>query len=285
MRLVRLGAILAALLLGGCFSSGPELQTARVMDNFKAQTKDRIVVDRNYEVGQRYRVQPGQVMIRNKLYTMAAEGAGGYRAPVNITAIGDGQRLDIAEGTQFRVSDRILVQGKLANLIPLGAAPPNMPDLQAIFANDNGTLVPATLRAGKVVAFTAFEVQPKGAQLLPITQESVKTSAGYVNYDLIYNGNETRPLLGCTPQRIPGQNAPAKTPAKDDCGSAPHLDLTLIQYDAVNPEAVGKATRDYYPVRNNILEVPGLRIHIHEVTSTSVVYEVTKDDNAYKKKP
>lgn len=284
MRNVRHGAILAALLLGGCFGSAQELQTQRVMDNFKAQNKDRIVVDRNYEVGQRYRVQVGQVMIRNKLYTLSQESAGGYRAPVAITMIGDGERLDIAEGTQFRVSDRILVQGKLANLIPLGAAPPNMPDLQAIFANDNGTLVPATLRGGRVAPFAVFEVQPKNAQLVPVTQESVKTSAGYINYDLIYNGNETRQPVGCTPQRLPGQAAP-KAPAKDECAATLHLDLTLIQYETLNPEAVAKASRDFYPVRNTFLEVPGLRIRIHEATGASVVYEVTKDDNAYKKKP
>ena len=55
--------------------------------------------------------------------------------------------------------------------------------------------------------------------------------------------------------------------------------------NALNPEAVAKASRDFYPVRNTFLEVPGLRIRIHEATGASVVYEVTKDDNAYKKKP
>ena len=79
MRPWRPAAILATVLLGGCFG-GPDIKTTRVMDNFKQETKDRVVVDRNYEVGQRYRVTPGQVMIRNKLYTMAAEGAGGFRA-------------------------------------------------------------------------------------------------------------------------------------------------------------------------------------------------------------
>lgn len=263
-------------MLSGCFG-GPDIQTTRVMDNFKQETKDRVVVDRNYQVGQRYRVLPGQVMIRNKLYTMTAEGAGAYRAGFAIAMIGDGVRLDIAEGTAFRVSDRILVNGKLANMIPLGAPPPSAPDIQAIFANDNGTLVPAVLRAGKVAPFKAFEVQPKTAQLLPVTQESVKTSAGYVNYDLVYNGNAKGPPPGCTrpPTWKPG--------APDPCADILQLDLTLMQYDVANPEAVARATRNYYPVRANLLEVPGLKVTIHEASATSVVYEVTKDDNAYKK--
>lgn len=269
MRPWRPAAILATVLLGGCFG-GPDIKTTRVMDNFKQETKDRVVVDRNYEVGQRYRVTPGQVMIRNKLYTMAAEGAGGFRAGFAIAMIGDGLRLDIAEGTAFRVSDRILVNGKLANMIPLASPPASAPDIQAIFANDNGTLVPAVLRGGKVAPFKVFEVQPKTAQLLPVTQESVKTSAGYVNYDLIYNANAKGPVAGCTPVPKP-------------CPDVLQLDLTLMQYDAANPEAVARATRNYYPVRNNLLEVPGLRITIHEATAASVVYEVVKDDNAYKK--
>lgn len=276
MRYGRRAAILATVLLSGCFG-GPGIQTARVMDNFKDQTKDRIVADRNYQVGQRYRVTPGQVMIRNKLYTVTSEGAGGFRAPFNFAIVGDGTRLDIAEGTAFRVSDRIMVGGKLASLIPLGAPPANAPDIQGIFANDNGTLLPAVLRAGKVAPFVQFEVQPKNAQLLPIVQESVKTSAGYVNYDLIYNANAKGPPQGCT---RPAGWAP---PAADPCAEILHLDLTLMQYDSANPEAVARATRNYYPVRANQLEVPGLKIAIHEATATSVVYEVTKDDNAYKK--
>ena len=286
MRYGRCAAVLATVLLSGCFG-GPDIKTDRVMDNFKETTKDRVVVDRNYQVGQRYRVLPGQVMIRNKLYTMTAEGAGGYRAPYNFAMIGDGVRLDVAEGTAFRVSDRILVSGKLANLIALGAPPANAPDIQAIFVNDNGTLVPAVLRAGKVAPFAQFEVQPKNAQLLPIVQESVKTSAGYVNYDLVYNGAESRPLQGCVPPRAPGQAPPPANapPPPTNCGDAVHLDLTLMQYDTANPDAVARATRNYYPVRNNQLEVPGLKVAIHEVTTASVVYEVTKDDNAYKKAP
>jgi hypothetical protein len=248
------------------------------------------VVDRNYEVGQRYRVTPGQVMIRNKLYTMAAEGTGAYRAPFNLVATGDGARIEIPEGAQFRVSDRVLVGGRLANLIALPAAPAGAPDIQAIFANDNGVLVPASLRGGKVVPFTLFEVVPKTGQLLPIVQESVKTSAGYVNYDVIYHGNETRKLEGCAAPRVPGQKAPANAPTAAtapaaDCGSAPHLDLSLLQYDRVNPDVVASGARRFYPVRNNLLELPGLRVTIHEATATHVIYEVTKDDNAYKKKP
>lgn len=276
MRSGRRAIILATVLLSGCFG-GPDIQTSRVMDNFKKETKDRVVVDRNYQVGQRYRVLPGQVMIRNKLYTMTAEGAGGYRAGYNLAMVGDGVRLDIAEGTAFRVSDRILVNGKLANMIPLGVPPPTAPDIQAIFANDNGTLVPAVLRAGKVTSFTQFEVQPKTAQLLPVVQESVKTSAGYINYDLVYNGNAKGPPPGCT-------RPPTWTPgAPDPCADIVQLDLTLMQYDVANPEAVARATRTYYPVRANVLAVPGLKVTIHEASATSVVYEVTKDDNAYKK--
>lgn len=256
-------------MLSGCFG-GPDIKTTRVMDNFKEETKDRVVVDRNYQVGQRYRVLPGQVMIRNKLYTMTAEGAGAYRAGYNLAMVGDGVRLDIAEGTAFRVSDRILVNGKLANMIPLGAPPANAPDIQAIFANDNGTLVPAVLRAGKVAPFKVFEVQPKTAQLLPVTQESVKTSAGYVNYDLVYNSNAKGPAPGCVP-------------APNPCPDILQLDLTLMQYDPASPDTVARATRNYYPVRNNLLEVPGLKVTIHEASAASVVYEVTKDDNAYKK--
>lgn len=287
MRSGRRAVILATVLLSGCFG-GPDIKTTRVMDNFKQETKDRVVVDRNYEVGQRYRVLPGQVMIRNKLYTMAAESAGGFRAPFNFAMIGDGIRLDIAEGTAFRVSDRILVSGRLASMIPLGAPPANAPDIQAIFANDNGTLVPAVLRAGKVAPFAVFEVQPKNAQLLPVTQESVKTSAGYVNYDLVYNGNAKGPPPGCTPAAatpaapVPTAQAP-KGSAPVPCTDILQLDLTLMQYDAVNPDAVARATRTYYAVRNNLLEVPGLKVTIHEATAASVVYEVTKDDNAYKK--
>lgn len=289
----RVGATLAAMtttvLLGGCWGSGPELKTTRVMDNFKQETRDRLVVDRNYEVGQRYRVLPGQVMIRNKLYTLAAEGTGGFRAPFNLVATGDGVRIEIPEGTQFRVSDRLLVNGRLASLIALPAPPPGAPDIQAIFASDSGMLVPASLRGGKVVSFTVFDVAPKNGQLLPIVQESVKTSAGYVNYDVVYNANAVRPLEGCTPPRAPGTpppppTAPSQAPAAN-CGSALHLDLSLLQYDRANPEAVSTATRRFYPVRNNMLELPGLRVQVHEATATHVVYEVVKDDNAYKKKP
>ncbi|MCC6470517.1 MAG: hypothetical protein IT563_19525, partial [Alphaproteobacteria bacterium] len=265
------------------------IKTDQVMDNFKKDTRDRVVVDRNYEVGQRYRVLPGQVMIRNKLYVMTAEGTGAFRAPVNMVAIGDGARIEIPEGAQFRVSDRVLVSGRLASLIALPAPPPGAPDIQAIFANDGGLLVPASLRAGKVVPFTAFEVQPKNAQLLPIVQESVKTSAGYVNYDVIYHGNEVRKLESCTPPRASGVKAPPASAASAapvvECGTAPHLDLSLLQYDRVNPDVVASGSRRFYPVRNNQLELPGLKITIHEATPASVVYEVTKDDNAYKKKP
>jgi len=191
--------------------------------------------------------------------------------------------LDVAEGTQFRVSDRILVNGKLANLIPLGGPPPSAPDVQAIFAQNDGQLVPAVLRAGKVATFTTFEVEPKNAQLLPITRESVKTSAGYVNYDLVYNANSTHQPEGCTPMRVPNQPVP-KTPPTE-CGPILHLDLTLMQYDSANPEAVGRVTRQFYPVRKKMLEVPGLQIVVHEATPAYVIYEVTKDDNAFKKKP
>ncbi|MCC6470026.1 MAG: hypothetical protein IT563_17010, partial [Alphaproteobacteria bacterium] len=59
----RAGSVLAVALttvgLGGCFASAPEIKTDQVMDNFKKDTRDRVVVDRNYEVGQRYRVLPG----------------------------------------------------------------------------------------------------------------------------------------------------------------------------------------------------------------------------------
>jgi hypothetical protein len=278
----------ATVLLAGCFGSGSDIKTDRVMANFKQETRDRIVVDRNYEVGQRYRVLPGQVMIRNKLYTLAAEGTGGYRAPVNLVATGDGARIEIPEGTQFRVSDRVLVNGRLANLIALPAPPPGAADIQAIFANDNGMLVPASLRGGKVVPFARFEVVPKNGQLLPIVQESVKTSAGYMNYDVVYHGNEVRKLEACAPARNPGQpppppSAPSKAPAAD-CGTAPHLDLSLVQYDRVNPDAVASTSRRFYPVRNGQLELPGLKVTIHEQTQAFVIYEVTKDDYAYVKR-
>ncbi|MCC7048476.1 MAG: hypothetical protein IT562_17300, partial [Alphaproteobacteria bacterium] len=263
------------------------IKTDQVMDNFKKDTRDRVVVDRNYEVGQRYRVLPGQVMIRNKLYVMTAEGTGAFRAPVNLVAIGDGVRIEIPEGAQFRVSDRVLVNGRLAGLIALPAPPPGAPDIQAIFASDSGLLVPASLRGGKVAPFTAFEVQPKNAQLLPIVQESVKTRAGYVNYDVIYHGNEVRQLESCTPTRAPGTKPPAAgAPAPaTECGTAPHLDLSVLQYDRVNPDVVASGSRRFYPVRNSQLELPGLKVTIHEATAAHVVYEVTKDDNAYKKKP
>lgn len=278
----------ATVLLGGCFGSLPDIKTDRVMANFRQETRERIVVDRNYEIGQRYRVLPGQVMIRNKLYTLAAEGTGGYRAPVGMVAVGDGVRIEIPEGAQFRVSDRVLVSGRLANLIALPAPPAGAPDIQAIFANDAGALLPASLRGGKVVSFARFEVTPKNAQLLPIVQESVKTSAGYMNYDVVYHANEVRRLESCAPPRNPGQHPPAPSapsgaPAAD-CGTAPHLDLSLVQYDRANPDAVASTARRFYPVRNGQLELPGLKITVHETTPAFVIYEVTKDDYAYVKK-
>ncbi len=273
---------MATVMLSGCLGSGPDIKTQRVMDNFKKDKQERIVVDRNYQVGQRFRVEPGQVMIRNKLYTLVNENAGAYRAEMPIGFIGDGQRIDIAEGTQFRVADRMLVNGRLANLMALPAPPPAAPDVNAIFANEDGFLAPAVLRGGKLVTFAEFTVMPEKAKLSPVLRESVKTSAGYVNYDVIYHGNVEQPYKDCKPLRAPG-SAKTKAAAPANCGSGLHLDLSLVQYDPLQLDRIKSHTRSLYPVLNKELQIPGLKVTIHEATPVHVVFEVTKDDNAYAK--
>jgi len=285
----RAGAVLATglatALLSGCLGSGPDIKTQRVMDNFKKDKQERIVVDRNYQVGQRFRVEPGQVMIRNKLYTLAFENAGGYRAEMPIAFTGDGLRVDIAEGTQFHVADRMLVNGRLANLIALPGPPATAPDVNAIFANADGFLAPAVLRGGKLVTFTEFKVLPEKGKLSPILRESVKTSSGYVNYDVIYHGNAEQPYQDCRPQRTPGSVATAAqmAPPAGGCGSGLHLDLSILQYDPLQLDRIKSNSRSLYPVMGQQLQIPGLKVTIHEATQAQVVFEVTKDDNAYTK--
>lgn len=277
----------AAVALSGCFGSGAsEIKTQNVMANFKKGPAERIVADRNYTVGQRFRVQPGEVMIRNKLYTLAPESTGAYRAELGLALVGDGLSLEIPQGAQFRVADRILVAGKLANLLPLPQPPAAAPDVTAIFANDDGTLVPAVYRGGRAVQFAKFAVAPEKARLTPEYKESVKSSAGYVNYEVIYNANGVFSYANCAPQRAPGDRVkPApKEPAKTECGSGPHLDLTVVEYDRLQLDRAKTANRAWYPVRDNDLTLPGLKVKLHEATASSIVVEVTKDDNAYTRK-
>ncbi|MGQ0674660.1 MAG: hypothetical protein ACT4N4_01005 [Rhodospirillales bacterium] len=181
----RAAAPAAAILLSGCFGNAPDVKTSSVMDNFKKQRQERIVADRNYKLGERYRAQTGAVMIRNKLYTVVQEGAGGYRSELAMALVGDGFRLEIPAGLSLKTADRQLVNGRLANLVPLPQPPASAPDLTALFVNDDGTLAPAVMRGGRIVTFAKFAVAPEKAQLTPEAAESVKTSAGYVNYEVI----------------------------------------------------------------------------------------------------
>jgi hypothetical protein len=280
----RAAALAAALPVSGCFGDAPDIKTKSVMENFKKQRQERIVADRNYKVGERYRVRPGEVMIRNKLYTLVQEGAGGYRSELNMAFVGDGFRLEIPAGLSFRTADRQLVNGRLANLVPLPQPPANVPDLTALFVNDDGTLAPAVLRGGRIVTFAKFEVVPDKAQLTPETTESVKTSAGYVNYEVVYNNNGVFTYINCTPPRAPGSKPPATKPpppAEGACGSGPHLDLTVVEYDRLQLDRASKANRAWYPVRERSLDLPGLKITMHEIAATHVVFEVAKDDYAY----
>lgn len=280
----RTAAFAAAILVSGCFGEAPDIKTKSIMENFKKQRQERIVADRNYKVGERYRVRPGEVMIRNKLYTLVQESAGGYRSELSMALVGDGFRLEIPAGLSFRIADRQLVNGRLANLVPLPQPPANASDVAALFVNDDGTLAPAILRGGRVVTFAKFEVAPEKARLTPETAESVKTSAGYVNYEVLYNSNGVFTYINCTPPRAPGTKPPATKPepqAEGACGSGPHLDLTVVQYDSKQLDRASKANRAWYPVRGSSLELPGLLITMHEITATHVVFEVTKDDYAY----
>ena len=282
-------ALLAAMvLLSGCLGFGgdaPDIKTQNIMANFKKGPQERIVSDRNYTVGQRFRVQPGEVMIRNKLYTLAPENAGAYRAELALALTGDGLRLDIPEGAQFRVADRILVGGKLANLLPLPQPPSAAPDVTAIFANDDGTLVPAVYRAGRAAPLAKFAVAPDKARLTPEYKESVKTSAGYTNYEVIYNSNGVFSYVDCEPQRAVGDKSkPAPKERTKECGSGPHLDLTVVQYDRSQLDRASAANRAWYPVHGSELTLPGLKVTVHDVTARSIVVEVTRDDNTYKGK-
>lgn len=280
----RAGAALAlATVLSGCLGNAPDLKTQRVMDNFKKDKQERIVVDRNYQVGQRFRVEPGQVMIRNKLYTLVGENAGAYRAEMPLAFTGDDLRVDIAEGTQFQVTDRMLVNGRLSNLMALPAPPAAAPDVNAIFANEDGFLTPAVLRGGKLVTFTTFKVLPEKGKLTPVLRETVKTSAGYVNYDVIYHGNQEHEYQDCRPQRTPGSAATAaqKAPPAGGCGKGLHLDLSILQYDQLQLDRIKTNTRALYPVKGQELQIPGLKVTIYEATPTQLVFAVAKDDNAY----
>ncbi len=281
-------ALAAAVLLPGCLGSTPDLKTESVMDNFKKAKQDRLVVDRNYKVGERYRVQPGEVMIRNKLYTLVPEGIGSYRTELDIALTGDGQRLDIPAGLKLRTADRQLVNGKLANLLPLPQPPAGAPDVTALFANDDGTLVPAVMRGGRVVTFAKFAVTPEKAQLTPDMVGSVKTSAGYVNYEVVYNNNGVFSYINCAAPRAPGTKPPTgpkPAPAAEGaCGSGPHLDLTVVEYDRAQLDRAAKTNRAWYPVRNKSLDLPGLKVTVHEIAPAYIVFEVTKDDNAYANK-
>ncbi len=278
-------ALAAAVALSGCLGFGgdaPDLKTKNVMANFQKGPQERIVVDRNYTVGKRFRVQPGEVMIRNKLYTLAPENVGAYRAELGIALVGDGLRVEIPQGSQLRVSDRVLVAGKLANLVPLPQPPAAAPDVTAIFANDDGTLLPAVYRGGRVAAFAKFAVTPEKAQLTPEYKESVKTSAGYVNYEVIYNAYGVFSYVNCAPPKTTGDKSkPDKSPPKTECGSGPHFDLTVVQYDRMQLDRASTANRAWYPVRSNELLLPGLKLTVYEMTPTGIVVEVTKDDNAY----
>lgn len=275
-----------AVLLSGCLGLGdaPDVKTGSVMENIKKAKQERIVADRNYKVGERYRAQPGEVMIRNKLYTVVPESAGGYRTELDIALIGDGQRLEIPAGLKLRTADRQLVNGKLANLVPLPQPPAGGPDVTALFANDDGTLVPAVMRGGRVATFAKFGVLPEKAQLTPNLVESVKTSAGYVNYEVVYNNNGVFSYVNCAAPRAPGTKPPSQKPApaaEGSCGSGPHLDLTVVEYDRMQLDRASKANRAWYPVRDRALALPGLKVVIHEIAQTHIVFEVTKDDNAY----
>ena len=271
--------------LSGCmgFGSAPDVKTATVMDNFKKAKQERIVSDRNYKVGERYRVQTGEVRIRTKLYTLVPESAGGYRTDLDIALIGDGQRLNIPAGLKLKTADRQLVNGRLANLLPLPQPLAGAPDVTALFANDDGTLVPAVMRGGRVASFAKFEVAPEKAQLSPELMESVKTSAGYVNYEVVYNANGVFSYINCATLRTPGKPPPnlQTAPASGTCGSGPHLDLTVVEYDRLQLDRASKANRAWYPVRERALDLPGLKVTIHEIAPTHIVFEVTKDDYTY----
>jgi hypothetical protein len=274
----------AAALLSACLGNAPDVKTSSVMDNFKKARQERLVADRNYKVGERYRIQTGQVMIRNKLYTVVPESTGAYRSELAIALVGDGQRLDIPAGLAFKTADRQLVNGKLANLVPLPQPLQGAPDVSALFVNDDGTFAPAVMRAGRVAGFAKFDVQPDKAQLTPDVVESVKTSAGYVNYEVVYNSTGVFSYVNCAAPRAPGAKPPPPAltpPPEGSCGSGPHLDLTVVEYDRLQLDRASSANRAWYPVRAGMLDLPGLKVRIHEVTPVHVVYEVTKDDNAY----
>lgn len=283
-QLRRAAALAAGLFLSGCLGNTPDVKTNAVMDNFKKAKQERIVSDRNYKIGDRYRVQAGEVMIRNKLYTVVPEGSGGYRSELAITLIGDGQRFEIPAGLSLKTFDRQLVGGRLANLVPLPQPPAGAPDVTALFVNDDGTLAPGVMRGGRMATFAKFEVAPEKAQLTPEFMESVKTSAGYVNYEVVYNANGVFSYVNCAPARAPGSKPPA-TPQQPalagSCGSGPHLDLTIVEYDRMQLDRASKANRAWYPIRGQSLELPGLKVTIHEITPAHIVFEVTKDDNAF----
>lgn len=277
------GAVLAAL--SGCVGGLPELKTSSLLDNFKKGRQERLIADRNYKVGERFRVQNGEVLIRNKLYTVVQENAGGFRTELDMTLMGDGLKITVPAGLKLATADRQMVDGKLANLILLPQPPAGAPDVTALFVNDDGTLAPAVVRGGRMATFAKFDVTPGNAKLTPELKESVKTSAGYVNYEVVYNSNGVFRYVNCSGARAPGAKPPAgpkpPPPLEGSCGSGPHLDLTVVEYDRMQPDRTSSANRAWYPVRGNALDLPGLKVSIHEIAPTHVVFEVTKDDYAY----